>query len=299
MRIFTGLSAFPLTPMTESQIDEHSFVGLVTRIAAAGADSVGALGSTGSYAYLTAEERSRAARLAVEAAGSTPVIVGIGALRTRDVCRHAESAQAAGAYAVLLAPMSYQPLTAEEVYGLYETVTKELSVPLCVYDNPGTTHFTFTDELHARIAQLPNIASIKIPGVPAGRADAAERIDSLRARIPATITLGISNDPTAATGLNAGCDLWYSVLAGVLPAPCVALTRAAQAGDAATAAELSDRFEPLWTIFRSHGSLRTVSAIAEDLGLVSTPNLPAPVRGLPPDVREAVSTALRSLRDLI
>ncbi|MCX0273209.1 hypothetical protein NLM24_21395 [Nocardia zapadnayensis] len=56
--------------------------------------------------------------------------------------------------------------------------------------------------------------------------------------------------------------------------------------------------EPLWSVFRSHGSLRTVSAIAASLGLVSSPNLPAPVRGLPADAREAVVAALETLRDL-
>ncbi|MEU1981848.1 dihydrodipicolinate synthase family protein [Nocardia sp. NPDC019395] len=295
--MFTGLSAFPMTPTTDLHIDEQAFTGLVTRMVDAGVDSIGALGSTGSYGYLTREERRRVAHLAVEAAGSTPVIVGIGALRTREVCRHAEDAQNAGAAAVLLAPMSYQPLTADEVYGLYETVARELSVPLCVYDNPGTTHFTFTDELHARIAQLPHVGSIKIPGVPADPALAAKRIETLRSQIPPAVTIGVSGDAFAATGLNAGCDAWYSAIAGVLPAPCLALTRAARSGDAATAVRLSRQFEPLWSIFRSHGSLRTVSAIAEDLGMVRAPNLPAPVQSLPPEVRTTVSSALQALRD--
>lgn len=64
--MFTGLSAFPLTPLTETGIDETAFAALVGRLAAAGVDSIGALGSTGSYAYLTREERARAARIAVE-----------------------------------------------------------------------------------------------------------------------------------------------------------------------------------------------------------------------------------------
>ncbi|MGO4759328.1 dihydrodipicolinate synthase family protein, partial [Streptomyces sp. 2MCAF27] len=144
--MFTGLSAFPLTPMSESGIDEQAYARLVARLASAGVDSIGALGSTGSYAYLSREQRARAARIAVEAAEETPVIVGIGALRTSQVLALAEDAQKAGASAVLLAPMTYQPLTEDEVFGLYKDVTRALSVPLCVYDNPGTTHVHFTDE---------------------------------------------------------------------------------------------------------------------------------------------------------
>lgn len=83
--MLTGLSAFPLTPMNETAIDEAAFVRLIERLVAAGVDSIGALGSTGNYAYLSLEERARVARLAVAHAGNVPVIVGISALRTRDV----------------------------------------------------------------------------------------------------------------------------------------------------------------------------------------------------------------------
>ncbi len=95
------------------------------------------------------------AKLSVENAAEVPVVVGIGALRTRDVLANAEHAQQAGASGLLLAPVSYQKLTDDDVYNLFSTVSRAISVPLCVYDNPGTTHFTFSDELHGRIAELP------------------------------------------------------------------------------------------------------------------------------------------------
>src|SRR5690606_488316 len=129
----------------------------------------------------------------------------------------AEDAQRAGAGAVLLAPMSYQPLTADEVFGLYRDVTRVLSVPLVVYDNPGTTRFAFSDELHAEIAQLPNVRSIKIPPVSGDLALARERIEPLRALLPAQVSLGISGDATAVAGLLGGCDAWYSALGGLFP----------------------------------------------------------------------------------
>jgi 4-hydroxy-tetrahydrodipicolinate synthase len=66
--VFTGLSAFPLTPMTERAIDEPAFAELVSRLHCAGVDSIGALGSTGSYAYLSRDQRQRVTELAVQAA---------------------------------------------------------------------------------------------------------------------------------------------------------------------------------------------------------------------------------------
>ncbi|MCX2729240.1 dihydrodipicolinate synthase family protein [Saccharopolyspora sp. NFXS83] len=293
--MFTGLSAFPLTPVAEDGIDEAAFAGLVERLAAARVDSITALGSTGSYPYLDRAERARAARLAVEHAGDVPVLAGIGALRTREVLALAEDAQRAGASGVLLAPVSYQALTADEVFGLYEDVTGELSVPLVVYDNPGTTHFTFTDELYARIAELPNVASIKIPGVPPAPAEAEARVSHLRSLLPASVTVGVSGDPLAATGLNAGCQAWYSVVAGALPEPALTITRAARAGDVATANAESERLRPLWELFTRHGSFRVVSAIAEQLGLVAHPNLPRPVRALPEADRAEAARVVHAL----
>lgn len=104
--MFRGLSAFPLTPMNETEIREKEFVNLIERLVAAGVDSIGALGSTGNYAYLTRAERFRVLQLAVGSAKGIPVMTSISAIRTADVLRLAEDAQRAGASGVLLAPVS-------------------------------------------------------------------------------------------------------------------------------------------------------------------------------------------------
>lgn len=292
--MFSGLSAFPLTPLNEAGIDEATFIRLIERLVSAGVDSIGALGSTGSYAYLTRHERLRVAQLAVQHAGEIPVIVGIGALRTRDVLELAQDAQKVGVRGVLLAPMSYQKLSDDEVFGLFDTVTRSLSVPLCVYDNPTTTHFEFSDELHGRIAQLPNVASIKIPGVPADPAAACSRVERLRALIPAHVTIGVSGDALAATGLNAGCEAWYSVIGGLFPQTALAITRSAQAGNPQEAERLSKRLAPLWALFLQYGGQRVIATAAELRGLASS-CLPLPIKPLQGEMRERLSAILDGL----
>lgn len=278
--MFHGFSAFPMTPMNEERVDEAAFARLLERLVLARVDSICVLGSTGNYAYLGLAERKRLAELALDHARDVPVMVGVGALRTRDVLDLAEHAQKAGARGLLLAPVSYQKLTDEEVFGLYEAVTRTLSVPLCVYDNPGTTHFNFSDALHGRIAQLPQVGSIKIPGVPPGAAAASERVRRLRELIPAHVTIGVSGDAHGASGLNAGCDAWYSALGGLFPGPLLAIARAALAGNAQQATRLSERLQPLWELLRLHGSLRVTAACAELLGLAHSPSLPLPLKAL-------------------
>lgn len=93
--MFTGLSAFPLNPLINGGIDQHRFITLTENLVDAGVDSIGALGSTGSYTYLTREQRFSATKLAVIAASGIAVITSIGAVRTDDVTRPAEDAQQA------------------------------------------------------------------------------------------------------------------------------------------------------------------------------------------------------------
>lgn len=289
----TGLIAFPLTPFHEDQIDERAYRGIISRLATAGVDAIGALGSTGSYAYLDRQERRRVAELTKEHASGIPVMVGIGATRTAHVLALAEDAQRAGADGVLLAPVSYQPLTEAEVYGLFERVTAELSVPLTVYDNPGTTRFEFSLELYAAIAGLPNVSAIKIP--PPAADDVATRLATVRAAVPAHIQIGISGDFRAAAALNAGADAWHSVLGGTLPELALSITRAAQAGDRERAMEKSDRLGQIWDFFTDHGSYRTVAAIAEYLGLVPKRCLPEPILGLADNERMRLATVIDAL----
>ncbi|UFU08300.1 dihydrodipicolinate synthase family protein [Ruania halotolerans] len=292
----TGLSAFPLTPLRDDAVDERAFAAQVARVAAAGVDSIAALGSTGIYPYLNRSERARVARLAVENADGLPVIVGVGALRTSHVLAHVDDAVDAGASAVLLPAMSYHPLTDDDVVGLVETVAAHSPLPVIVYDNPGTTHVTFTPELYAQVARVPGVASIKIPGVPTEPAAAREHVARIRVAVGENVTIGVSGDPFATAGLAAGCDAWYSVIAGTLPEVAVRLARPALAGNAAEAEAVNARLAPLWRLFTEMGgSIRVIAAIAERLGIAEESCLPLPIRGLNTHQRRRVEDVLTAL----
>jgi len=290
--MFTGLSAFAPTPLTDAAIGEAEYARLISRLARAGVDSIGALGSTGSYAYLDRAERARAVTVAVRHADGVPVIAGVGALRMRDILHHVEDAQEAGAAAVILAPMTYEALSDDEVFALYEEVCANLSVPLVVYDNPVATRVTFSDKLHSRVAQLRPVAAIKLPLPAAGVDVLAARVARLRALIPATVAIGVSGDDAAAAGLSAGCDLWFSVLGGTLPVECLELVRAAQAGSADDASAASARLQPIWQLFARYGTYRVIAALTEQLGLVRRMNLRRPVRPLDAEGMRLVAEAL-------
>ncbi len=294
MPLFHGLSAFPITPTDASGIvDTGALAAVLARIQAAGADSIGLLGSTGGYAFLSRDQRRRAVETAMSAVGGKiPVIVGVGALRTDEAQALADDARALGADGLLLAPVSYTPLTDNEVYEHFAAVAHVGQLPLCIYNNPGTTKFTFSTELIARLAKLGTVKAVKMP-LPAN-GDIAAEIASLRSVTPDDFAVGYSGDWGAADALLAGADGWYSVAGGLLPAEALKLTRAAQAGDASEARRIDDAFAPLWALFREFGSFRVMYTIADLIGLGRFAP-PRPVLGLPEQARGRVREALENL----
>ncbi len=43
------------------------------------------------------------------------------------------------------------PLLDDEVFEHFVTVARDSGLPICIYDNPGTTHFRFSNALISRL----------------------------------------------------------------------------------------------------------------------------------------------------
>jgi 4-hydroxy-tetrahydrodipicolinate synthase len=289
-----GLSAFPITPSDAGgRVDIAALRILVGRLCAAKVDSIGLLGSTGTYAYLSRAERRRALDAALEeTAGRTPVVVGIGALRTDDAVRLAQDARAAGATVGLLAAVSYTPLTDDEVFEHFMTVARESSLPLCIYDNPGTTHFRFSTALIGRLSRHPEIVAVKT-GAPEPSAVAAH-LSEFRSLTPEGFSLGYAGDWHSVETLIAGADAWYSVVAGLFPNISMAMVQAAKSNDAVEARRLNASLEPLWSLFKEFSSLRVIYASADILGICRA-EPPRPILPLADAARQRVADVLKAL----
>lgn len=292
--LLKGLSAFPITPSDrDGRVDLVGLRRLVARLCTAEVDSIGLLGSTGSYAYLSRSERRRALDAALEEAGGTvPILVGVGALRTDEAVRLAQDARAAGAAAGLLAPVSYTPLTEDEVFEHFATVARDGGLPLCIYDNPGTTHFRFSPALVGRLSALPEMIAVKSPA-PEPPA-VAQHLAELRGLVPEGFSLGYSGDWNSVEALIAGGDAWYSVVAGLFPQVSLAMVRAVQSGDIAQARVMNKRLEPLWSLFKAFSSLRVIYASA-DLLEICRAEPPRPILPLNDAARRRVAEVLNRL----
>lgn len=291
---FHGLSAFPITPAdADGRVIAADLRQIVRRAAGGGVDSICVLGSTGGFAYLSPDQRRIAADAALaEIGGTLPVMVGVGALRTDDAVALARHAQTAGADGLLVPAMSYTPLTDDEVFVHFAAIAEATDLPVCIYNNPSTTHFAFSPDLLTRLSTMPQIRAVKMPLPPNG--DFGAEITALRACLPRGFSIGYSGDWSCADAMLAGADAFYSVAAGTWPVAMLRLVRAAQMGDAAETARRDAALLPLWSLFRHHGSFRVVHRAANLMGL-SQAQPPRPILALAPDHDAALRDAIAAL----
>lgn len=162
-----GLIVAPLTPFTaDLKVDERGLrrqIDYVVRDCAA--TMVVAAGvETQEYTYLSLEERQALIRSTVECVdGRVPVMVGITHPSFRTAIELAHEAEKLGAAALqLLAPL--RPFagapTRADLVGYFEKISRETSLPLTLYLNPGPgAEVSIADTV--ALAKLPRVQFIK------------------------------------------------------------------------------------------------------------------------------------------
>jgi 4-hydroxy-tetrahydrodipicolinate synthase len=170
-------------------------------------------------------------------------------------------------------------------------VVRESGLPVCIYDNPGTTHVRFSADLVARLGKVEGIVGLKSPAPDVN--EIASHLSGLRRAVPRGFSLGYSADWNCVEALLAGGDTWYSVLGGICPRICVAIARAVEKGDAPRARELNERLQPVSGLFKTHSGLRVVYALAEKICAAKPP---LPILPLPSAIVQTISETIASLQ---
>jgi 4-hydroxy-tetrahydrodipicolinate synthase len=202
-----------------------------------GCDGVVPNGSLGEYQTLTADERARVIRTAVEAVGGDRVMAGAGAYGAAESRRWAEQAAEAGCGSVLLLPPNTFRADERAVFGHYREVA-EAGVPVVAYNNPYDTKVDLVPALLARLHEEGLIVAVKeFTGDPRRAYELAELAPDL--------DLLIGSDDVLLELALAGAVGWVAGYPNALPVAGVALYRAALAGDLDTALPLYRALHPL------------------------------------------------------
>jgi len=129
----------PFTPAGE--IMEDAFRDCVRRLLAIGAGGICIAGDNGESWSLSAAERGRLTRLAVEEAGGrVPVIMGASAPGAAQCIAYGRAAQEAGAAGLLVMPQPYVlKASREELLRRYDAIAKGVELPVVAYNTPRRT----------------------------------------------------------------------------------------------------------------------------------------------------------------
>lgn len=225
---FTGLIAYPITPLTIADAPNLAAVAqLVAEAAAAGVNGITVLASSGAGVTFDRTERRRVLETAVKAAAGSgvPIYTAITAVSTREVTALATDAEKAGAAGVLLAPFGYYPLVDAEVRTLFKAVGDATGLPICFYNKPVQLQYDVTPDTLLELARSMNLRGVKES---TARADVAGRVGQIRSVVGPDVAIGLSGDMALLRDLPVA-DAWHTGLAALLPVEYASVWQAADA----------------------------------------------------------------------
>ena len=241
MKTFEGSMTALATPFRDGALDEASYRALVRQQIAGGTSVLIPMGTTGESVTMTAEERTRAIRVVVEAArGRVPVVAGAGSNDTREVIEGVGRAREAGADgALIVTPYYNKPTQAGLVAHFRAVAAAHPGFPLVAYNVPGRTGVDLLPETCQRLCDIPEVVALK-----EATGNVARTIDILE-KCGERLTLLSGDDFTVLPFIACGGKGVISVSSNVAPRLMADLVKAARGGDLARARELQVRLNPL------------------------------------------------------
>jgi 4-hydroxy-tetrahydrodipicolinate synthase len=266
-----GVVLFSTTPIAgDGSIDFDRWKRHLDDAVAAGVHGITLFGSTGANGYFTEAEKTAALEvIAQHLDGQVPIMTGIGAMTTSESVRLAQHASSNGAHAVLVVPLNYWRPTEREIIRHYEVVSAASKLPVWLYNNPGLAGIDLTPAIVAKLASIPNVAGMKDSSGDLTRALTIPKITKGK------VAVGVGQDTLILEPLLGVAPAWFTGLANVCPAECVAYWDAAKAGDVATASELARKLFELSELGGRYGIIRVAHTALDILGQsVGAPRAP-------------------------
>jgi 4-hydroxy-tetrahydrodipicolinate synthase len=238
--MFEGTYTALVTPFTGDEVDYAALEKLIERQVAAGVDGLVPCGSTGESATLSHDEHERVIAFTIEKAkGRVKVIAGTGSNSTKESIRLTSFAEQHGADGALLIAPYYNKPTQEGLYAHYAAIAEAVALPQIVYNIPGRSAVNIAPETMQRLAAIDNIVGVK---------EASGSLDQVTRVVEAcgpNFTVLAGDDSLTLPIMAVGGRGVIAVISNLVPEKLVALVKAANAGDFATARKLHYELLPL------------------------------------------------------
>jgi dihydrodipicolinate synthase/N-acetylneuraminate lyase len=278
--VLKGVLAAAVTPLREegTELDDDAFGRYADFLVAGGLDGILALGTTGEGILLTVEERTRAARLFLDAiAGRIQVAVHCGAQTTADTVLLAQRSAEAGAAAVAVIGPPYYAFDEESLVCHFVAAAEACApLPFYLYEFRVRTGYSLPIAVIERIRdEAPNLAGLKVSN---------SSFEEVQPFLIEGLDVFVGSEPLILQGLERGAAGAVSGLAAVFPEAVVSLVRERR-GDVRELRAGLERF-PFQAAAKVALGLRGVPVLGD---------VRAPLRPLSAEERAGLETWLESL----
>ena len=171
------------------------------------------LGSTGEFLSISDQNRSKMIRESVSIIDKrVPLLVGTAAENTYDAIRYSVEAQAQNADGVMIIPPFYSTPTPEELINHFKMISKEIDIPIMVYNNPATSNIDITPEIFAELSKIKNVEYCKESTMDVTRVKEIDKQSKGKIKVFGGI-MGYESYLNGAIG-------WVSVPSNIIPQEC-------------------------------------------------------------------------------
>lgn len=231
-----------ITPMNQDgSINYEQLHDLIDWHIENGTDGIVAVGTTGESATLPVEEHLAVIEATVKHVNKrVPVIAGTGANNTVEAIALSKAAEQAGADYTLSVVPYYNKPSQEGIYQHFKAIAEATSIPMIIYNVPGRTVVSMSNDTILRLAKIPNIVGVKEASGNIG--NNIELINS----VPEGFAVFSGDDPTGLPFMLCGGHGVVTVAANVAPKLFADMCRVALEGDIATARRLNEQLIPIY-----------------------------------------------------
>lgn len=231
-----------ITPMNQDgSINYEQLHDLIDWHIENGTDGIVAVGTTGESATLPVEEHLAVIEATVKHVNKrVPVIAGTGANNTVEAIALSKAAEQAGADYTLSVVPYYNKPSQEGIYQHFKAIAEATSIPMVIYNVPGRTVVSMSNDTILRLAEIPNIVGVKEASGNIG--NNIELINS----VPEGFVVLSGDDPTGLPFMLCGGHGVVTVAANVAPKLFADMCQAALEGDIATACRLNEQLIPIY-----------------------------------------------------
>jgi dihydrodipicolinate synthase/N-acetylneuraminate lyase len=249
------------------------------------------MGTVGEGNSLRAEEKRSVLRAAVEvSAGKVPVIAGVSEFTTNAAVDFVRDAERLGADGLMVLPsMVYVP-TAAELEFHFRTVAAATGLPIMLYNNPPSYRVNIDIPTLERLAEVPNIVSLK------ESAPDSRRFTDIFNALGERYVLFAGLDDVAFEGLTLGAKGWVSGLTNAFPAESLRLYEALREANLEQARKIYRWFMPLLHLDAEHDLVQSIKLAEQVMGRGSERVRP-PRLALAGERRARVMSIIEAARD--